>query len=655
MADQHRVDSDSVSPSESLFATDPLTGADVSSPTLHVATSDRHEPWQEILDDLHEFVELSPAELRVLDHPALVRLQRLKQLGMAELVFPNATHVRREHSIGTLHVAHLILEHLDRNIRRVDSRSDSKRYPPEYRPLTRAERAFTRVSALIHDVGHLPSGHTFEDELGLIGRHDHRERLTLILDRPPASWDAFGGDVELATGELPPARQPSSNFSLREILDLEYDDLVSETGLDLSPTETILLLVAGDQATIDKVAEVDAQSTQNAVGTTFRIGVCRDIVSNTVSADLIDYLHRDWEHLGRRSRIDKRLLQYMEIRRFEDPAKPPVLAVDLRSKDDVRTDAVSGILGLLDLRYQLFETALYHRTKLNAASMLERVVAELADAHADTHGWLAALPERLLDISDHEVYVLLLQDARSLGRGGDAALSHRMRRAEFVLRSLRQRNLYRKLIGWSHGQVGASAERIQELYSHRAGVDWEDPAGPARNRLRALRLLERDFGLQPLTLAMYCPPGDMSEKIAMVRVRVDDSLSSLYELEKREAGQGSLTGGRLLAETRRFHQLWRVHFTCERIAEKSLETQGMLPALGRAIRLFVLEMTPDQSSVEDEIAWITGRLVDWADSPYREGYERLDPDDVLAAARRGTQLEDYPTRYPAISSFFRRT
>ncbi|MFZ1924770.1 MAG: HD domain-containing protein, partial [Solirubrobacteraceae bacterium] len=282
-----------------LFPADPITGAEqvrpITDPAAQPARDDRHEPVQEILDDVHEFIELSAPEIRIFDHPALIRLKRLKQLGLADLVFPTATHVRREHSLGTLHVAHLMLEHLDQNIRRVDGRSMSKEFPADDRKLTRAERVFTRLSALVHDMGHLPSGHTFEDELGLTEKHDHSARLRLILDRDPQDWDASGSDARPSWEGLPHDELPSSAFSLRELIDEEFADVAAEAGLGLTASEIVILIVGGDETTVEAANELDSRmSAANArnEAALFRLGVCRDIVSNTVSADLIDYLHR---------------------------------------------------------------------------------------------------------------------------------------------------------------------------------------------------------------------------------------------------------------------------------------------------------------------------------------------------------------------------
>src|ERR1700729_4665697 len=55
-----------------------------------------------IFDPVHHFIELSTAEARLLDLPAMQRLRRLRQLGLAYLAFPSAEHSRFSHALGAL-------------------------------------------------------------------------------------------------------------------------------------------------------------------------------------------------------------------------------------------------------------------------------------------------------------------------------------------------------------------------------------------------------------------------------------------------------------------------------------------------------------------------------------------------------------------------
>src|SRR5262249_52873389 len=86
-------------------------------------------------------------------------------LGTAYLVFPAAVHTRFEHSLGTSWMAHRIIQSIERNW----SVSDD-------------EKILIRVSALLHDITHIPFGHTLEDERRVLPRHDKdEERVDYFL------------------------------------------------------------------------------------------------------------------------------------------------------------------------------------------------------------------------------------------------------------------------------------------------------------------------------------------------------------------------------------------------------------------------------------------------------------------------------------------
>ena len=84
----------------------------------------------------------------LLDTPEFQRLRRIRQLGVSEFVFPNATHTRFAHSIGVFHTARELVKIIRREI-------GEEAFDPQ-----RAEVAV--VAALLHDLGHGPFSHTFE-------------------------------------------------------------------------------------------------------------------------------------------------------------------------------------------------------------------------------------------------------------------------------------------------------------------------------------------------------------------------------------------------------------------------------------------------------------------------------------------------------------
>lgn len=90
----------------------------------------------------------SELELKIIETPVFRRLRNIKQLGMAELVYPTANYSRFSHSLGVCHLAGKFMEQLQKG-------GD---VPPN-------EIILTRVAALTHDIGHYPFSHSFEHAL----------------------------------------------------------------------------------------------------------------------------------------------------------------------------------------------------------------------------------------------------------------------------------------------------------------------------------------------------------------------------------------------------------------------------------------------------------------------------------------------------------
>lgn len=133
---------------------------------------------QRIRDPIHNIISFSADEFedviwRIIQTRPFQRLRRIKQLGFSENVYPGATHSRFAHSIGVFHTARQLMEVI-------------RRYQDEYRQ-SKAERAL--AAALVHDVGHGPFSHAFEE----FGR-----RNELKLANHEAVSDALIRDSEIA-------------------------------------------------------------------------------------------------------------------------------------------------------------------------------------------------------------------------------------------------------------------------------------------------------------------------------------------------------------------------------------------------------------------------------------------------------------------------
>ncbi len=102
-----------------------------------------------IRDPIHGTQRLSRDELAVVDHRAVQRLRGIKQLGLADLAYPGATHTRYAHALGVMHLAGRVFDAVTVDLDL--SRADRERL-----------RTALRLAALFHDLGHAPLSHSTE-------------------------------------------------------------------------------------------------------------------------------------------------------------------------------------------------------------------------------------------------------------------------------------------------------------------------------------------------------------------------------------------------------------------------------------------------------------------------------------------------------------
>lgn len=126
-----------------------------------------------IHDPLHGSMKIKGIILDLVKTPEFQRLRGIKQLGLAYLVFPGANHSRFEHSIGAYYVAKRLSEELE---------------------LPAEEKTLLEVSALLHDIGHGPFSHTFEQIYEhYVKEYDHmRLGQNMILGKA----DIIEGELE---------------------------------------------------------------------------------------------------------------------------------------------------------------------------------------------------------------------------------------------------------------------------------------------------------------------------------------------------------------------------------------------------------------------------------------------------------------------------
>lgn len=111
----------------------------------------------QIRDPIHGFIRLHEPELKLVGTRLFQRLRGIRQLAMANLVYPGALHTRFDHSLGVCHVAGLLAEQLGMEISEIER---------------------IRTAALLHDLGHGPFSHVSEHALERYAKRETVSGLT---------------------------------------------------------------------------------------------------------------------------------------------------------------------------------------------------------------------------------------------------------------------------------------------------------------------------------------------------------------------------------------------------------------------------------------------------------------------------------------------
>lgn len=114
--------------------------------------------YLEIVDPIHDFIRIHETEIKVIDTAVFQRLRRIRQLAGAHLVYPSAQHSRFEHSLGVMHIAGQAGNVLkDKGFLNSDDIEN------------------LRLGGLLHDIGHGPFSHLFEEVLQKKKKITHEE------------------------------------------------------------------------------------------------------------------------------------------------------------------------------------------------------------------------------------------------------------------------------------------------------------------------------------------------------------------------------------------------------------------------------------------------------------------------------------------------
>lgn len=131
--------------------------------------------YKQVHDNVHGYIKISGLACMIMDTVEFQRLRYLHQLGTCHYVFPNGTHTRFEHSIGTYYLAGRMLEGIKNNSNPIhlnkclDNVYELKQYykriygKRDHYKLDEYVCELVKIAAMCHDLGHGPFSHVFDD------------------------------------------------------------------------------------------------------------------------------------------------------------------------------------------------------------------------------------------------------------------------------------------------------------------------------------------------------------------------------------------------------------------------------------------------------------------------------------------------------------
>jgi uncharacterized protein len=453
------------------------------------------ETNESIRDPIHGDITITLLEKSLINLKIFQRLRGISQLGPTHLIYPGATHSRFSHSIGTLFVAEKLVQICNKNYESSKKEESNSSYLVEIKPYA---HLLIRLSALLHDLAHVPNGHILEDEGNLFLPQWENETRKKLFEKGSEIYNCI--------------RNALIKFETQEV----YCDGICN--------DLYKLLVKEE----------------------YKYPYVKDIVSNTLCADLFDYSQRDAYFCGLSERWGDRFINYFAVLSLKELTpdekkssnlfdnKNPVyklthdtsegklrfVLLTYRYEQDqidplgkskapvYKPDVISEAIDLLRKRHSLGEKVYYHRTKKAASSMLISAVGSAME-----EGKLNE--DELFDICSDEDFI-----NKMMGKS---------ERTSRILNCYVRRNLYKPI--YQIPYIEGEDTNIQSK------ILWRTIYEKYRKRNERIKIetqLENKFDLKPGSVSIYCPNKKMNRKLfkALIHLVKDSHVMEDFEVKQ---------------------------------------------------------------------------------------------------------------------------
>lgn len=335
-------------------------------------------PTKRIMDPVHGSIPIYSHEQIIIDTPLFQRLRHILQNDVLFLVFPGAKHNRLLHSIGTMHMASMLFTQITSAYiayKKIELLDDEQKRSIQY------IHCCLRLAALLHDAGHFPFSHQFEE----------CEAVEPFL-RPSLLKDLWGNVPVNKWNEIYEIKENKKisheDFSVR----IAYEILSKEnilSGVDLKVRDILFFLEtakSGPSETllshcqnIVKVLFSDAtkDSFNPDIITSF-LKYLKSFISGELDADKMDYILRDSyfsgcrygmynkDHLVNSLRVGYELFFNKKGEFFDVEFSLAILEKGIGALED-----------FVYARYQLYLELYNHKTVSGFRKLLSLAIAEI--------------------------------------------------------------------------------------------------------------------------------------------------------------------------------------------------------------------------------------------------------------------------------------